>query len=255
MQSQFSLTELRKCVFFFSSLVSYLYWYIWTMHLTVSFFTCPICDKIKIQEMRRAVLFSPPPLPVEGSDSWTFVAARWPIFLCVCSVFSSGSVQLHRSQWPSNQGGTAPKWFITAFAVASLVPVPVHIFLWASYWFNNTFSVITLSCYTMHLHIMFPRFLFVTYVRRAVHVPIWSRWRLECTALGIKWNFGGQVPTQTVRVSVGIVSLEEEEEAQETKVQKKRRRLEPQETNNEEEAGRTRRKKVKEELEVTQEEE
>ncbi|XP_033136376.1 mediator of RNA polymerase II transcription subunit 16 [Brassica rapa] len=40
-------------------------------------------------------------------------SARWPNFLCVCSVFSSGSVQLHWSQWPSNQGGTAPKWFST----------------------------------------------------------------------------------------------------------------------------------------------
>uniref|UniRef100_A0A1J3K844 Mediator of RNA polymerase II transcription subunit 16 n=1 Tax=Noccaea caerulescens TaxID=107243 RepID=A0A1J3K844_NOCCA len=40
-------------------------------------------------------------------------SARWPNFLCVCAVFSSGSVQLHWSQWPSNQGGTAPKWFST----------------------------------------------------------------------------------------------------------------------------------------------
>ncbi|XP_010424598.1 PREDICTED: mediator of RNA polymerase II transcription subunit 16-like [Camelina sativa] len=40
-------------------------------------------------------------------------SARWPNFLCVCSVFSSGSVQLHWSQWPSNQGGTTPKWFST----------------------------------------------------------------------------------------------------------------------------------------------
>lgn len=31
----------------------------------------------------------------------------------MCSVFSSGSVQLHWSQWPSNQGCTAPKWFST----------------------------------------------------------------------------------------------------------------------------------------------
>ncbi|KFK31000.1 hypothetical protein AALP_AA6G055700 [Arabis alpina] len=40
-------------------------------------------------------------------------SARWPNFLCVCSVFSSGSVQLHWSQGPSNQGGTSPKWFST----------------------------------------------------------------------------------------------------------------------------------------------
>ncbi|THG06796.1 hypothetical protein TEA_001945 [Camellia sinensis var. sinensis] len=34
----------------------------------------------------------------------------WPNFLCVCSVFSSGSVQLHWSQWPLNQSGAASKW-------------------------------------------------------------------------------------------------------------------------------------------------
>ncbi|KAF3590621.1 hypothetical protein DY000_02020933 [Brassica cretica] len=44
--------------------------------------------QIKIQGMRRAVLFSPPPLP-----------------------------------WPSNQGGTALKWFTTAFAFAVAVAV------------------------------------------------------------------------------------------------------------------------------------
>ncbi|XP_021294787.1 mediator of RNA polymerase II transcription subunit 16 isoform X1 [Herrania umbratica] len=40
-------------------------------------------------------------------------SARWPNFLCVCSVFSSGSVQLHWSQWPPTQGSTARKWFCT----------------------------------------------------------------------------------------------------------------------------------------------
>ncbi|XP_057843142.1 mediator of RNA polymerase II transcription subunit 16 isoform X2 [Cryptomeria japonica] len=40
-------------------------------------------------------------------------SARWPNFLCVCSVFSSGSVQLRWSQWPANQSGTSPKWFAT----------------------------------------------------------------------------------------------------------------------------------------------
>uniref|UniRef100_A0A1D1ZCV0 Putative mediator of RNA polymerase II transcription subunit 16 n=1 Tax=Anthurium amnicola TaxID=1678845 RepID=A0A1D1ZCV0_9ARAE len=40
-------------------------------------------------------------------------SARWPNFLCVCSVFSSGSLQLHWSQWPPTQGGTA-KWFATS---------------------------------------------------------------------------------------------------------------------------------------------
>ncbi|KAJ7968535.1 mediator of RNA polymerase II transcription subunit 16-like [Quillaja saponaria] len=41
-------------------------------------------------------------------------SARWPSFLCVCSVFSSGSVQLHWSQWPPNQSNAAPKWFCTS---------------------------------------------------------------------------------------------------------------------------------------------
>ncbi|KAK7412325.1 hypothetical protein VNO78_03779 [Psophocarpus tetragonolobus] len=40
-------------------------------------------------------------------------SARWPNFLCVCSVFSSGSVQLHWSQWPP-QNATPPKWFCTS---------------------------------------------------------------------------------------------------------------------------------------------
>ncbi|KAF8031287.1 hypothetical protein BT93_D0479 [Corymbia citriodora subsp. variegata] len=41
-------------------------------------------------------------------------SARWPNFLCVCSVFSSGSVQLNWSQWPPSQSGVAPKWFHTS---------------------------------------------------------------------------------------------------------------------------------------------
>lgn len=40
-------------------------------------------------------------------------SARWPNFLCVCTVFSSGSVQLRWSQWPASQSNTAPKWFAT----------------------------------------------------------------------------------------------------------------------------------------------
>ncbi|CAK9181779.1 unnamed protein product [Ilex paraguariensis] len=40
--------------------------------------------------------------------------AGWPNFLCVCSVFSSGSVQLHWSQWPPNQSGAGSKWFCTS---------------------------------------------------------------------------------------------------------------------------------------------
>ncbi|KAM7530680.1 hypothetical protein LguiB_034090 [Lonicera macranthoides] len=41
-------------------------------------------------------------------------SAGWPNFLCVCSVFSSGSVQLHWSQWPSNQADVTSKWFCTS---------------------------------------------------------------------------------------------------------------------------------------------
>ncbi|GAB2231421.1 hypothetical protein Droror1_Dr00010427 [Drosera rotundifolia] len=41
-------------------------------------------------------------------------SARWPNFLCVCSVFSSGSVQLHWSLWPAVQNGVSPKWFCTS---------------------------------------------------------------------------------------------------------------------------------------------
>jgi len=43
-----------------------------------------------------------------------FISARWPNFLCVCSVFSSGSVQLHWSQWPHNQKDSTPRWFHTS---------------------------------------------------------------------------------------------------------------------------------------------
>ncbi|XP_057950356.1 mediator of RNA polymerase II transcription subunit 16 [Malania oleifera] len=39
---------------------------------------------------------------------------RWPNFLCVCSVFSSGSVQLHWSQWPPIQSSASSKWFCTS---------------------------------------------------------------------------------------------------------------------------------------------
>lgn len=41
-------------------------------------------------------------------------SAGWPNFLCVCSVFSSGSVQLHWSQWPPTQSGATSKWFCTS---------------------------------------------------------------------------------------------------------------------------------------------
>ncbi|KAG8385607.1 hypothetical protein BUALT_Bualt03G0062700 [Buddleja alternifolia] len=39
--------------------------------------------------------------------------AGWPNFFCVCSVFSSGSVQLHWAQWPPNHSGAQSKWFCT----------------------------------------------------------------------------------------------------------------------------------------------
>ncbi|KAL1289226.1 hypothetical protein HN51_057812 [Arachis hypogaea] len=41
-------------------------------------------------------------------------SARWPNFLCVCSVFSSGSVQLHWSQWPHCQNAAPARWFCTS---------------------------------------------------------------------------------------------------------------------------------------------
>ncbi|KAK9150079.1 hypothetical protein Syun_008388 [Stephania yunnanensis] len=41
-------------------------------------------------------------------------SGRWPNFLCVCSVFSSGSVQLHWSQWPLAQRGAVSKWYSTS---------------------------------------------------------------------------------------------------------------------------------------------
>ncbi|KAI0520405.1 hypothetical protein KFK09_007877 [Dendrobium nobile] len=41
-------------------------------------------------------------------------AARWPNFLCVCSVFSSGSIQLHWARWPPPESGEPQKWFSTS---------------------------------------------------------------------------------------------------------------------------------------------
>ncbi|TYI04581.1 hypothetical protein ES332_A10G028800v1 [Gossypium tomentosum] len=49
-------------------------------------------------------------------------SARWPNFLCVCSVFSSGSVQLHWSQWPPTQGSVARKWFCTSKGILGAGP-------------------------------------------------------------------------------------------------------------------------------------
>ncbi|KAK9714700.1 hypothetical protein RND81_06G113500 [Saponaria officinalis] len=42
-------------------------------------------------------------------------SARWPNMLCICSVFTSGSIQLHWSQWPPPEGaGERAKWFCTS---------------------------------------------------------------------------------------------------------------------------------------------
>lgn len=38
---------------------------------------------------------------------------KWPNILCICSVFSSGSVQLHWAQWPPQNGAHA-RWFSTS---------------------------------------------------------------------------------------------------------------------------------------------
>ncbi|PIA45593.1 hypothetical protein AQUCO_01600065v1 [Aquilegia coerulea] len=43
----------------------------------------------------------------------TQASARWPNFLCVCSVFTSGSIQLHWSQWSPTQSSAGSKWFST----------------------------------------------------------------------------------------------------------------------------------------------
>lgn len=49
------------------------------------------------------------------TQEYVLFSDRWPNFLCVCSVFSSGSVQLHWSQWPPSQNGTGSnKWFHTS---------------------------------------------------------------------------------------------------------------------------------------------
>lgn len=48
-------------------------------------------------------------------------SARWPNFLCICSVFTSGSVQLHWCQWPPLQSGTQ-KWFSTRKGVLGAGP-------------------------------------------------------------------------------------------------------------------------------------
>lgn len=48
-------------------------------------------------------------------------SGKWPQFLCVCSVFSSGSVQLHWAQYPP-QNGALPKWFSTSKVLLGVGP-------------------------------------------------------------------------------------------------------------------------------------
>lgn len=48
-------------------------------------------------------------------DTYSFlISAEWPNFLCVCSVLSSGWVQLHWNHWPPSQNETSAKWFCTS---------------------------------------------------------------------------------------------------------------------------------------------
>ncbi|XVE51312.1 hypothetical protein DITRI_Ditri02bG0029800 [Diplodiscus trichospermus] len=49
-------------------------------------------------------------------------SARWPNFLSVCSVFCSGSIQLHWSRWPPTQDSTTPKWFCTSKGILGAGP-------------------------------------------------------------------------------------------------------------------------------------
>ncbi|KAK7246530.1 hypothetical protein RIF29_41399 [Crotalaria pallida] len=49
-------------------------------------------------------------------------SAGWPNFLCVCSVLSSGSVQLHWSQWLPSKKAASPKWFCTSKALLGCGP-------------------------------------------------------------------------------------------------------------------------------------
>ncbi|XP_045791545.1 mediator of RNA polymerase II transcription subunit 16-like [Trifolium pratense] len=46
-------------------------------------------------------------------------------FLCVCSVFSSISVQLHWSYWPPSQNGSTPRWFYTSKGLLGCGPVGI----------------------------------------------------------------------------------------------------------------------------------
>ncbi|KAF9590577.1 hypothetical protein IFM89_035895 [Coptis chinensis] len=49
-----------------------------------------------------------------NGPTYTTKHAWWPNFLCVCSVFSSGCVQLHWAEWPLSHSGSASKWFSTS---------------------------------------------------------------------------------------------------------------------------------------------
>ncbi|KAB2615391.1 mediator of RNA polymerase II transcription subunit 16-like [Pyrus ussuriensis x Pyrus communis] len=47
-------------------------------------------------------------------SSMCYMPGRWSSFLCVCSVFSPSSIQLHWPQYPPNQTNAAQKWFQTS---------------------------------------------------------------------------------------------------------------------------------------------
>lgn len=49
-------------------------------------------------------------------------SARWPNFLCVCSVSVSGCVHLHWCQWPPLQGVSHQRWFSTRKSVLGAGP-------------------------------------------------------------------------------------------------------------------------------------
>ncbi|KAB2615489.1 mediator of RNA polymerase II transcription subunit 16 [Pyrus ussuriensis x Pyrus communis] len=59
-------------------------------------------------------------------SSMCYMLGRWPSFLCVCSVFSSSSIQLHWPQYPPNQTNAAQKWFQTSNGLLGAGPsVPI----------------------------------------------------------------------------------------------------------------------------------
>lgn len=71
------------------------------------------CSNLKLQVTIISMIFKKKKI-WESILHALFIAVRWPPFLCVCSVFSSGSVQLHWGQWPPAQNDAAPRWFQTS---------------------------------------------------------------------------------------------------------------------------------------------